>query len=81
LLDSCRFKTDDFFGSTTATVVFGAVNVDFFWTQLQSFHDAGFLMGVATAVGGQGLVGRHAYSLLDVLEIPNVTCWGAANSD
>jgi calpain-15 len=36
-----------------------------------SFSDAGFLMGLATSGGGEGLVSCHAYSVLEVLEVHN----------
>ena len=46
-------------------------DLDMFWMKLLSFHTAGFVMGVATYSGGDGLVGGHAYSLLDVFDVPN----------
>jgi Calpain family cysteine protease len=63
----------DLTGAPTETVVFqaGFLDVDTFWARLLSFAAAGFLMGVATAQGGDGLVGGHAYSVLDVLEVPD----------
>lgn len=39
------------------------------WARLLSFSEAGFLMGVATNRGGEGLVGSHAYSVLKVQEL------------
>eukprot|EP00980_Cylindrotheca_fusiformis_P019232 scaffold6544_cov112-Cylindrotheca_fusiformis.AAC.4 len=42
---------------------------DELWARLLSFFEAGFLMGVATSKGGDGLVGSHAYSILKVREI------------
>jgi calpain-15 len=39
--------------------------------RLVSFCEAGFVMGLATAFGGGGLVGGHAYSVLDVVEVHN----------
>lgn len=61
----------DLTGAPIETVVFqaGLFDRDAFWIKLLSFHTAGFLMGVATARGGDGLVGEHAYSVLDVLEV------------
>jgi Calpain family cysteine protease len=63
----------DLTGAPTETYVFqvASVDLDAFWMKLLSFHSAGFLMGVATYSGGDGLVGGHAYSVLDVLDIPN----------
>jgi hypothetical protein len=34
-----------------------------------SAFEAGFLLGVATSRGGDGLVGGHAYNILDLREI------------
>lgn len=42
---------------------------DELFARLLSFSSAGFLMGIATSAGGDGLVGCHAYSLLGVYEI------------
>jgi Calpain family cysteine protease len=67
----------DLTGAPTETIVFpgGAGSLlldrDEFWARLESFVSAGFLMGVATAVGGDGLVGMHAYSVLEVLTLDN----------
>eukprot|EP00605_Chrysophyceae_sp_TOSAG23-4_P000713 GSChrysophyteH1.ASY1.ANO1.797.1 assembled CDS len=36
------------------------------WLKLLSFRQAGFPMGAATNASGEGIVGFHAYSLLDV---------------
>jgi len=47
----------------------GMFNREELWVRLLSFAEAGFLMGVATSRGGDGLVGGHAYSLLDVIEV------------
>jgi hypothetical protein len=62
----------DLTGAPTETIVFQHVDVDFLWARILSFYQAGFLMGVATAVGGDGLVGSHAYSILEVQEVSNV---------
>jgi Calpain family cysteine protease/UBA-like domain len=63
----------DLTGAPTETFVFQEMSLDpdAFWMQLLSFHSAGFLIGVATYSGGDGLVGGHAYSVLDILDIPN----------
>lgn len=42
---------------------------DDLWVKLLSFHQAGYCLGVATSQGGNGLVGGHAYSILDVVQI------------
>lgn len=62
---------NDLTGAPTETIVFsaGLFDRDELWARLLSFHEAGFLMGVATSGGGDGLVGGHAYSLLDVIEV------------
>jgi len=61
----------DMTGAPTETLVFHGkdCNSEDLWARLLSFHEAGFLMGVATSKGGDGLVGGHAYSVLDVLEL------------
>jgi hypothetical protein len=62
----------DLTGAPTETIVFQHVDVDLLWARILSFYQASFLMGVATAVGGDGLVGSHAYSILEVQEVSNV---------
>mmetsp|Transcript_20701 Transcript_20701/g.50828 ORF Transcript_20701/g.50828 Transcript_20701/m.50828 type:complete len:773 (+) Transcript_20701:394-2712(+) len=64
----------DLTGAPTETVVFEREQLldptgDELWVKMLSFSDAGFLMGVATNRGGDGLVGCHAYSVLKVLEL------------
>ena len=61
----------DLTGAPTETLIFrdNCWDVDELWTRLLSFQQAGFLMGVATSQGGDGLVGGHAYSVLDVVEV------------
>ena len=62
----------DLTGAPTETILLdgGAlIHYEVLWTRMLSFAQAGFLMGVATARGGDGLVGGHAYSILDVIEI------------
>ena len=61
----------DMTGAPTETLVFDGNIWDFenLWARLLSCHEAGFLMGVATTRGGDGLVGGHAYSVLDVIEL------------
>lgn len=45
---------------------------DELFARLLSFSNAGFLMGIATNAGGDGLVPMHAYSLLGVYEVHDV---------
>ena len=64
----------DLTGAPCETFLLGALppmDIDMFWMKLISFHTAGFVMGVATYSGGDGLVGGHAYSILDVLDVPD----------
>ena len=63
----------DLTGAPFETIVFSGNLLDReeLWARLLSFHEAGFIMGVATAKGGDGLVGGHAYSVLDVVEVPD----------
>lgn len=44
-------------------------NSDEAWEKLVSFHSSGFPIGCSTAVSGEGIVGRHAYSVLEVREV------------
>ncbi|GKY90943.1 hypothetical protein MPSEU_000067100 [Mayamaea pseudoterrestris] len=65
----------DLTGAPTETILLdeGAlINNDELWARLLSFAQAGFIMGVATSRGGDGLVGGHAYSILDVIEIADL---------
>jgi calpain-15 len=60
----------DLTGAPTETLVFDG-NIwdqEDLWARLLSCHEAGFLMGLATSKGGDGLVAGHAYSVLDVIE-------------
>ena len=62
----------DLTGAPCETIVLqgeASIDRDLLWARLLSFHEAGFLMGVATNKGGDGLVGGHAYSVLDVIEV------------
>ena len=58
-------------GWPTATFVFNRKDFDaeVFFAQLLSFVEAGFPLGCSTSVTQQGLVGCHAYSLLEVRQI------------
>jgi len=58
-------------GWPTATFVFDREDFDaeIFFAQLLSFVEAGFPLGCSTSVTQQGLVGCHAYSLLEVRQI------------
>ena len=42
------------------------------WARLLSFLSSGFPMGCGTASNGEGVVGCHAYSILDVKEVAGV---------
>ena len=42
------------------------------WEKVLSYCEAGFPMGCATSSGGRGLVGGHAYSVLDVRQLHGV---------
>ena len=45
-----------------------------FWAQLLAYHAAGFPMGAGVPSSAKGLVGGHAYSVLDVRDLgPGVT--------
>lgn len=61
----------DLTGAPTETVIFsaGMFDRDELWVRMLSFVEVGFLLGVATSQGGDGLVGGHAYSVLDVIEV------------
>jgi len=63
----------DLTGAPFETLLFSddAMDRDELWSRLKSFNADGFLMGVATSKGGDGLVGGHAYSVLDVIEVPD----------
>ena len=41
------------------------------WIRLLSFKSSLFPMGASTATSGEGIVGNHAYSIIDVREIDN----------
>ncbi|KAJ3029360.1 UNVERIFIED_CONTAM: Calpain-type cysteine protease dek1 [Siphonaria sp. JEL0065] len=60
----------DLTGFPTESICFGSVGFDseVFWTRLLSFQSQGFLMGAACPTSRNGLVGGHAYSLLQVVE-------------
>jgi len=40
------------------------------WAQLMSFKELRYPMGAATSVSGEGIIGGHAYSVLEVIEVP-----------
>ncbi|KAJ3076700.1 Calpain-type cysteine protease dek1 [Podochytrium sp. JEL0797] len=60
----------DLTGFPCESICFGGVGFDseLFWTRLMSFQSQGFLMGAVCPLSGDGLVGGHAYSLLQVVE-------------
>ena len=63
----------DLTGAPCETVVLDPTNGDDkkeeLWVKILSACEAGYLLGVATNRGGDGLVGGHAYSILSVREI------------
>jgi hypothetical protein len=58
----------------TETIMFNSFkfNSEVFWGRLLSFQSHKFLMGASCPFSGDGLVGSHAYSILDVREISGV---------
>jgi calpain-15 len=60
----------DLTGAPVERILFRNIyDYDELFARLLSFSNAGFLMGVCTSAGGDGLVPCHAYSLLGVYEI------------
>jgi len=45
---------------------------DITWAKLLSYSSCNFPMGAGTLTSGEGIVGQHAYSILEVKEINNV---------
>jgi calpain-15 len=66
----------DLTGAPCETILFTMVDRELLWARLLSFVQAGFGMGVATSgrttTKGSGLVGGHAYSVLDVRQLDDV---------
>ncbi|GFH49869.1 hypothetical protein CTEN210_06345 [Chaetoceros tenuissimus] len=63
----------DLTGSPVERIRFRQVyDLDSLFARILSFTSAGFLMGIATNAGGNGLVPCHAYSLLNVYEVHGV---------
>lgn len=63
----------DLTGSPVERITFHKeYDYDELFARLLSFISSGFLMGIATNRGGDGLVPCHAYSLLDVFEVHDV---------
>lgn len=63
----------DLTGSPVERIRFRHVyDLDSLFARILSFTSAGFLMGIATNGGGNGLVPCHAYSLLNVYEVHGV---------
>lgn len=63
----------DLTGAPTERIHFRKIiDKDELFARLLSFSSSGFLMGIATSSGGDGLVACHAYSVLGVWEINNV---------
>ena len=61
-------------GYPCETIDFNATHFEseIIWARLLSFHQAKYPMGASTYVTGDGLVGCHAYSILEVREVSDV---------
>ncbi len=61
----------DLSGFPTEVISFNHRHFDseLLWARLMAFVDAGLLVGAACHQSGDGLVGRHAYSVLEVRDI------------
>ena len=85
----------DLTGCPTESIEFNSPEFDSeaTWARLLSFHEAGFPVGISTGrdptLRGTGLVGSHAYSILDVREVYGVStgkqltingCFGTSSS-
>jgi|TARA_B110000008_G_C16977192_1_gene566353 hypothetical protein len=64
----------DLTGSATEMISFSSTYFDSeeFWVRLVSFSSAGFPLGCATSFSAEGIVGHHAYSILEVREMHGV---------
>ena len=64
----------DLTGSATEMISFqdAAFDSEEFWARLMSFSSAGFPLGCATSFSAEGIVGHHAYSIIEVRELNNV---------
>ena len=64
----------DLTGSATEQISFLTSDFDSedFWIQLLSFSSAGYPLGCATSFSAGGIVGHHAYSILEVRELTGV---------
>ncbi|OUS47049.1 hypothetical protein BE221DRAFT_72852 [Ostreococcus tauri] len=64
----------DLTGSATEQIDFHANDFDSeeCWARLMSFSAAGFPLGCATSFSAEGIVGHHAYSVLEVREVVGV---------
>lgn len=64
----------DLTGNATEMISFQNASFDSeeFWVRLMSFSSAGFPLGCATSFSAEGIVGHHAYSILEVRELNNV---------
>lgn len=60
----------DLTGAPCEVIDFGSCNFrsEETWERLVSFHSCGFPMGCSTSSTGEGIVGHHAYSILEVKE-------------
>ncbi|KAJ3193868.1 Calpain-type cysteine protease dek1 [Irineochytrium annulatum] len=61
----------DLTGYPTEAIIFSSLHFDseVLWARLLSFHHHRFLVGAACPASGEGLVGSHAYSILESREV------------
>ena len=64
----------DLTGAATEMISFSADDFDSeeMWIRLLSYSSCGFRMGAATSFSGEGIVGGHAYSILEIVELHDV---------
>ncbi|KAJ3220166.1 Calpain-type cysteine protease dek1 [Dinochytrium kinnereticum] len=64
----------DLTGFPTEAIVFGGLhfNSEMTWGRLLSFFHHKFLMGAVCPMSGDGLIGCHAYSILEVREVLDI---------
>ena len=64
----------DLTGAATEMISFSSREFDSedLWVRLLSYASCGFRMGAATSFSAEGIVGGHAYSILEVVELHDV---------
>ena len=64
----------DLSGAATEMIGFRTCGLDSeeLWVKLVSFADVGFPLGCATSFSSEGIVGHHAYSILEIRELHGV---------